>query len=48
MTTPCHQLIRGGTRTRQWIIWHILEHDTYHGGGLFLTLGMDGRPTSEL
>jgi uncharacterized damage-inducible protein DinB len=35
---------RSGTQTftRQWVIWHVLEHDLVHGGELFLTLGMHG------
>ena len=36
---------RGGrmwTMTRQWTIWHVLEHDLVHGGELFLTLGTHG------
>lgn len=28
-----------GERTRQWIIWHVLEHEIYHGGELSLALG---------
>lgn len=28
--------------TRQWIIWHVLEHDLHHGGELSLTLGARG------
>ncbi len=28
--------------TRQWIIWHLLEHDLHHGGELSLALGMHG------
>ncbi|MGH2534603.1 MAG: DinB family protein [Thermomicrobiales bacterium] len=39
---------RGRTRTRQWVIWHVLEHDIHHGGELFLTLGMHGLPTPDL
>ncbi len=34
--------------TRQWIIWHVIEHDLHHGGELFFTLGMNGLPTPEL
>jgi uncharacterized damage-inducible protein DinB len=30
------------TRSRQWVIWHMLEHDLHHAGELFLTLGMYG------
>lgn len=26
--------------TRQWVIWHIIEHDLHHGGEVSLTLGM--------
>ena len=26
--------------TRQWIIWHVLEHDMHHGGEISLALGM--------
>jgi uncharacterized damage-inducible protein DinB len=29
-------------RTRQWIIWHVAEHDIHHGGEISLTLGMHG------
>jgi uncharacterized damage-inducible protein DinB len=36
------------TFTRQWIIWHVLEHDLAHGGELFLTLGIHGLPAPEL
>ena len=30
------------TLTRQWIIWHLIEHDLHHGGELFFSLGMHG------
>src|SRR5712691_3662995 len=26
--------------SRQWIIWHVIEHDLHHGGELSFTLGM--------
>jgi len=26
--------------TRQWAIWHLIEHDLHHGGEISLTLGM--------
>jgi uncharacterized damage-inducible protein DinB len=39
---------RGPVRTRQWIIWHVLEHDIHHGGELCETLGMYGLPTPDL
>ncbi len=28
--------------TRQWIIWHVIEHDVHHGGEISLTLGAHG------
>jgi uncharacterized damage-inducible protein DinB len=28
--------------TRQWIIWHVLEHEVHHGGELSLALGTHG------
>ena len=28
------------TYTRQWVIWHLIEHDLHHGGELSYTLGM--------
>jgi uncharacterized damage-inducible protein DinB len=36
------------TVTRQWVIWHLLEHDLHHGGELALYLGMYGLRGSEL
>jgi uncharacterized damage-inducible protein DinB len=40
--------VRRGQVTRQWIIWHVIEHDLHHGGELFFTLGMHGLPTPDL
>ena len=37
----------GNTVTRQWVIWHLIEHDLLHGGELFLTLGTRGLPTPD-
>ena len=31
-------------RSRQWIIWHVLEHEIHHGGELSLALGGHGLP----
>jgi uncharacterized damage-inducible protein DinB len=28
--------------TRQWIVWHIMEHEIHHGGELSLALGTSG------
>lgn len=25
--------------TRQWVIWHLIEHDLHHGGEISITLG---------
>ena len=29
-------------RARQWIIWHLIEHDVHHGGEISFSLGMHG------
>ncbi len=29
-------------RTRQWVLWHVAEHDLHHGGEISLILGMHG------
>ena len=34
--------------TRQWVIWHLLEHDLHHGGELSFTLGMYGLAGIEI
>ena len=34
--------------SRQWIIWHLIEHDLHHGGELSLTLGIHGLATPDL
>lgn len=36
------------TRTRQWIIWHVIEHDIHHGGEVSLTLGNHGLAAPDL
>ncbi len=28
--------------TRQWVIWHLIEHDLHHGGEISFMLGMNG------
>ncbi|HEU5377513.1 MAG TPA: DinB family protein [Ktedonobacteraceae bacterium] len=30
------------TFTRQWVIWHLIEHDLHHGGEISFSLGMHG------
>lgn len=36
--------VRGKERsyTRQWVVWHVLEHDLHHGGEISFSLGMHG------
>jgi len=31
-----------GPLTRQWVLWHLIEHDLHHGGELSFTLGTHG------
>lgn len=33
-----------GKTSREWIIWHVLEHEIHHGGELSLALGTHGLP----
>jgi uncharacterized damage-inducible protein DinB len=35
---------RSGTETvtREWVIWHLIEHDLHHGGEISLILGSHG------
>ena len=34
--------------SRQWIVWHVLEHDLHHGGELSFLLGAHGVPAISL
>ncbi len=34
--------------TRQWVIWHVIEHDLHHGGELSFTLGMHNLAAPDL
>jgi uncharacterized damage-inducible protein DinB len=34
--------------TRQWVIWHLIEHDLHHGGEISLTLGAQDIPAIDL
>lgn len=36
------------SRSRQWIIWHLVEHDVHHGGEISFSLGMRGVPGLDL
>jgi uncharacterized damage-inducible protein DinB len=41
---------RSGTETftRQWVIWHLMEHDLHHGGEISQILGSHGVPALDL
>jgi uncharacterized damage-inducible protein DinB len=34
--------------TRQWVVWHLIEHDLHHGGEVSLTLGLHGLAAPDL
>jgi uncharacterized damage-inducible protein DinB len=34
--------------SRQWVIWHVIEHDLHHGGELSFSLGAHGLGAPEL
>jgi uncharacterized damage-inducible protein DinB len=34
--------------TRQYVIWHLIEHDLHHGGELSFVLGMHNLPALQL
>jgi uncharacterized damage-inducible protein DinB len=34
--------------SRQWVIWHLIEHDLHHGGEISLVLGMYGLAGIEM
>lgn len=34
--------------TRQWVIWHLIEHDLHHGGEISITLRAHGVRGLEL
>ncbi|HET8840668.1 MAG TPA: DinB family protein [Ktedonobacteraceae bacterium] len=36
------------TFTRQWVIWHLIEHDLHHGGEFSFLLGMHDLPGIDL
>ena len=36
------------TFTRQWVIWHLIEHDLHHGGEISFSLGMHDLPAIDL
>ncbi|HEX6331309.1 MAG TPA: DinB family protein, partial [Actinomycetota bacterium] len=36
------------TVTRQWVVWHVIEHDLNHGGEISQILGSHGVPALDL
>ncbi len=34
--------------TRQWVLWHLIEHDLHHGGEISLALGIHSLPAIDL
>ncbi len=34
--------------TRQWLLWHLLEHDMHHGGEFSYVIGMNGREGMDI
>lgn len=36
------------TFARQWIVWHVIEHDLHHGGELCFSLGMHGLEAPDI
>ena len=42
MTFPGEPPEEPAVITRQWVIWHLIEHDLHHGGEVALTLGAHG------
>ena len=47
-TYPGEEPDEPATITRQWVIWHLMEHDLHHGGEISLTLGMHGLTAPRL
>jgi uncharacterized damage-inducible protein DinB len=42
MTWPGEDESEPELLTRQWVIWHLIEHDLHHGGEISITLGVNG------
>lgn len=34
--------------SRQWVTWHVIEHDLHHGGELSFSLGANGLAAPDL
>jgi uncharacterized damage-inducible protein DinB len=39
---------RDGTFSRQWVIWHLIEHELHHGGTISLILSTNGIPGLDI
>jgi uncharacterized damage-inducible protein DinB len=37
-----------GTSSRQWVIWHLIEHELHHGGTISLILTTNGIPGLDI
>ena len=47
-TSPGEEPDEPALITRQWVIWHLIEHDLHHGGEISLTLGLHGLAAPDL
>jgi len=43
-----HRPNRTETVTREFVIWHLMEHDVHHTGEMSLILGMHGGQSLDL
>lgn len=34
--------------SRQWVLWHVIEHDLHHGGEISFSLGMHNLPAIDI
>jgi uncharacterized damage-inducible protein DinB len=50
LTQIVRRQVRGQERAyeRQWVLWHVIEHDLHHGGEISLTLGMYGLAAPDM
>lgn len=45
---PASVADKAPAHTREWIVWHVLEHEIHHGGELSLALGGHGLQGIEI
>jgi uncharacterized damage-inducible protein DinB len=48
VSPPAPVADKESARTREWIVWHVLEHEIHHGGELSLALGGYGLPGIDM